>query len=603
MQKTSHKPRARGRLAALPQMPLDILFEIFRSMHPRDLLHVSRTTKVLRAVLMNKSSIWIWKDSYAAASDLPPIAEGMTVPQFVSLAYDRICHFCSTPGVTSIAWAARIRYCKKCMLNESNFVSESEMRRQEIPGRISHIYIYRTSFASVLPCIRIQVKRREQRIFPTASVDELVKAYQHDEVDSKTWEEKQQWIESKEAHNAEMNKHAVLCETWDSKRQAGRDDELQQVRDIRKAEIVRRLSDLGWSAEIDHLGLEVFGKHKLVRKTQPVSEKTWLQIKGPLLEYMEEVKTERLAKEKSDAIRSRYDLLVETYREYRLNKPFRTVLPNVGDIVTIKEVVRIIEDTPYDQDVTESDLRAVLDAIPQSYFEDWRKRCDAALVKVLNSVRRKKPATKADLKLATTVFKDKDGGSDLLYPHVLVSDEVTAVYGSIEPRDDDPSTLCRHRPWSAEHLGVSYRHIAKPLVLLAGLDPRKATAEDMDQMDLWFVCTNGLRWSRRCAMTWRYAVGLDERNLKFELLGGQGTMQARQHYTRQSIPYFRDRDSLCAHCEMRFSTSESLEDHLGKAHTLTTITKSDYVLDLAFDSGIIGSVYLPELSEVESGEA
>ncbi|TRM61401.1 hypothetical protein BD626DRAFT_460226 [Schizophyllum amplum] len=507
IQGKASRQRVRGRLAAFAEMPLDILYEILRYMHPRDLLQVSRTTKTLRSVLMSKSFIGIWNHSHTAY-DLPPVFSGMTVPQFVSLAYDRFCHFCSAPSVKSVIWNARVRCCKKCMSNEENFISEDDLVRcgNEIITRIMAHCDQSDSFYLIIPSTEMRDGRYYKRMFPTVFVRALYADYRRDDVEHQNGVEVRRWIADKQAQTKAIDDHAALCEVWDHKRRAGRDDELQAARDARKAEILRRLQDLGWADEIRHLNMTVFGEHELVRKPQPLSEKMWGRIQGPLVEYMKGVKTERLAQEKRVALCSRYDLLVEAYGEFRLTKPFRTVLPGIGDIVAIEAITRVIEDTPYDKDLPKSELRALLDAIPQSYFDDWREQCDAALVEVLNSSQRETPATKADLKLATTVFTPKDGSSDLSYPLVLVSNELTQCPVDREYGHDNVAAICRHTSWSSEYLKASDRQIVEQLVVLAGLDPKKATSEEMDELDPWYACMNHPDKGRYIAMTWRHAV-------------------------------------------------------------------------------------------------
>lgn len=590
------RQRVRGRLAALPEMPLDILYEIFRNMHPRDLLQASRTTKTLRSVLMSKSSIWIWKDSHAA-SDLPPVPPGMTVPQFVGLAYDRFCHFCSAPSVNSIIWIARVRCCRKCMLNEANFTPKDSLRysSNNIILQLMSVCSPTSSFFMIFPSFEISDRRYYKTVVPIASVLDLYADYERDGVRYQSEEEMSQWIAKRKAQVKASNEHAALCEAWDAERQAGRDEELQNARDVRKAEILRRLKELGWADEIRHLDLTVFGDHELVRKPQPLTERIWRRIQGPLLEYLEGVKTERLAQEKMAALCSRRDILVEAYREFRLAKPFRTVLPGLGDIVTIQEIARVIENTPYDQVLTKSDLRALLDAVPQSYFDDWRDRCDTALVGVLNSSRRKTSWTKADLKLATTVFAYKDGFSNLSYPLVLVSDDLTRLPWNTKLGHDSLAATCRETPWSSKFLRAPHRHIVKELVVLAGLDPKTATPEEMDELDPWYACLNHPIKGRPYAMTWRYALSLTERDLKFELLSKDDANQARSYV--EDVLGLLHVESMCVHCHARFAAStlaaSQLMEHLTDAHGRATYRKgTDYAL--SFDDGRYGGVaYLP----------
>ncbi|TRM56569.1 hypothetical protein BD626DRAFT_466220 [Schizophyllum amplum] len=585
VQMKASRQRVRGRLAALPEMPLDILYEILQNMHPRDLLQVSRTTKTLRSVLMSKSSIWIWNASHAA-SDLPPVPQGMTVPQFVSLAYDRFCHFCSAPSVNSIIWAARVRCCKKCMCSQENFIPEESLRTFNI--NIMTRILFLTAFYAILPSIKIRDGRYIRRLCPTVSVRALCADYSCDGMDQQGGEELRGWIAKKRAEQQIIDEHAALCEAWDAERQAGRDEELEAARYARKADILRRLQELGWADEIRRLGPNVLVNHKLVRKPQPLTDKIWQRIKGPLLEYLQDLKTERLAKARRTAFHLRHDVLVEAYRDFLLARPFRVIYPSIGDIAGITEVKRIIEDTPHDEKVTLLALRAILDAIPQSYFDEWRDRCDTALVEVLDSTRRETPATKADLTLATTVFTHNDDWSDLSYPLVLVSDDITRIPWTMDTHGDDFATMLRLKAWSAKQLKTSERQIAQRLVMLAGLDPKTATSEEMDELDPWYFCSSH---PNSMAMTWRRALRLTEPHLKFELLDKVDTTRARQIYAKHAI--LNNVATRCVRCGARFAKSTTLSTHLNEAHDLTTfIVKIDY--ELSFDDGRMGIVYVPD---------
>ncbi|KAL1698018.1 hypothetical protein EV121DRAFT_274712, partial [Schizophyllum commune] len=90
---TVSRSTKRGKLAALQQMPLDILFEIFSQVDAVTLFYISRTCRSLRNILLSRSSKWIWKSSYESApNDLPPLPEDIDIPKWLSLIFDRVCH-------------------------------------------------------------------------------------------------------------------------------------------------------------------------------------------------------------------------------------------------------------------------------------------------------------------------------------------------------------------------------------------------------------------------------------------------------------------------------------------------------------------------------
>jgi hypothetical protein len=103
-----------GRLSQLMNMPMDVLMEvrapflrqirciyssrhvnnaqIFGHLHPLDLLHLARTTKAFRRVLMHRSAISVWKTARATVPGLPDRPPEMSEPQWANLAFDPQCH-------------------------------------------------------------------------------------------------------------------------------------------------------------------------------------------------------------------------------------------------------------------------------------------------------------------------------------------------------------------------------------------------------------------------------------------------------------------------------------------------------------------------------
>ncbi|KDQ59952.1 hypothetical protein JAAARDRAFT_637505 [Jaapia argillacea MUCL 33604] len=83
----------RGKLAKLFDMPLDILFEIFGHLHPKDLLHLTWTSKAFHKILAHCSSKWLWKQARRNVENLPECPSYLTEPQYARLFFDPHCHY------------------------------------------------------------------------------------------------------------------------------------------------------------------------------------------------------------------------------------------------------------------------------------------------------------------------------------------------------------------------------------------------------------------------------------------------------------------------------------------------------------------------------
>ncbi|KAL1660198.1 hypothetical protein GGF50DRAFT_63695, partial [Schizophyllum commune] len=576
------RTRKQGKLAALPEMPLDVLYEIFSNMHPLDLLHVSQTTKMLRSVLMSRSSAWIWKKSYARATPaLPPVPADLNIPQFVRLAYNRTCHYCGASGARIVTWVIRAQACRKCLVKDNLFIEEFATWH-----RFPSFKSWNHQIGHFIPRVRTGLTRRSRYRYPKPSIDAFAAAFAADGVEKMDEDQEKAWLEPRAKQFAALDQHVSICKEWDEERQSDRSWELQAVRDVRKKNILQRLTELGWAEEVEKSGDKLCA-HKLVHKAQPLSEKVWNNVKDTFLVHIAELQTKRIAEEKEDAILNRCQALAKAYSEFLHTKPFTAILPTVGDIYTLHEFANLIEVTHYEEEIPQATYRALLDALPDSYFESWRENCNAALVNVLNSIPREgSPATRADLRLATTAFVTPNGHFSPLtqgYPHILASDQMTD--GQI--CGDRRQMTLRQRPWTATGLRVAVRHRARAeaVVALAGLDPKTATSDEMDALDPWFLCPSERRGyllssSRTRAVNWRGACSCDEESGNaaipaFELLGTEDTERVR---ARSLLSIDRWARSLqCAHCELRMRMMKELKDHLLEMHSIDCITQADYM--------------------------
>ena len=65
--------------------------QIFGHLKPLDLLHLARTTKDLRAILMKRSSISVWKQARSQFDNLPDCPDDLSEPQYAELSFGKAC--------------------------------------------------------------------------------------------------------------------------------------------------------------------------------------------------------------------------------------------------------------------------------------------------------------------------------------------------------------------------------------------------------------------------------------------------------------------------------------------------------------------------------
>ncbi|KAF5321667.1 hypothetical protein D9619_000073 [Psilocybe cf. subviscida] len=106
-------PSQEVRAHCLSEMPLDIMFEIFALLHPKDLVSLCMAGKALLSTLRSDyaQSIWI-KAREATRAPAPP--EDLTELQWAALIFKTSCMSCKGRDVKTIDFMLRRRLCTKC---------------------------------------------------------------------------------------------------------------------------------------------------------------------------------------------------------------------------------------------------------------------------------------------------------------------------------------------------------------------------------------------------------------------------------------------------------------------------------------------------------
>ena len=98
-----------GKLSALMTMPVDVFYEvgplkfdlqlplsnittkIAARLHPSDLIHLARASRVIRAHLMTKNASQVWKSARDNLR-LPPCPSDLSEPQYADLLFEKGCY-------------------------------------------------------------------------------------------------------------------------------------------------------------------------------------------------------------------------------------------------------------------------------------------------------------------------------------------------------------------------------------------------------------------------------------------------------------------------------------------------------------------------------
>ncbi|KAG7451970.1 uncharacterized protein BT62DRAFT_926167 [Guyanagaster necrorhizus] len=275
--KSSKPPtrRRKGVLTKVAETPLDVLFEIFQHLEPLDLLRLSRTTKDLRTLLLQRQSSFIWKSARENVKDLPPLPDDMIEPRYASLVFDNHCQNCFAP-TKLVQWQFRLRYCRICLYNSPDVTKDP----YELPDEMLQLvprFILNTNIGR---------RKRCETFYHTPSINALEECLCHgcdlwfDEIETSYWR---------------LVEHSDACEKWASDRAAEHADKLNSLRVARGDNVVERLAALGWGEEIKEMDNEtVLRRHKLVWQVKPLTDRIWSAIEPAMIELMESLKAKRL---------------------------------------------------------------------------------------------------------------------------------------------------------------------------------------------------------------------------------------------------------------------------------------------------------------------
>ncbi|KAI0739454.1 hypothetical protein C8Q80DRAFT_182975 [Daedaleopsis nitida] len=102
----------RGKLTQLMAMPLDVFLMIASHLHPSDLLHLSRSSKMCASILL-QGNRGVWNDAFKRIG-LPPCPEDLRGPVYAALVFDRSCFACGVNRSLRRDIATRTRFCNEC---------------------------------------------------------------------------------------------------------------------------------------------------------------------------------------------------------------------------------------------------------------------------------------------------------------------------------------------------------------------------------------------------------------------------------------------------------------------------------------------------------
>ncbi|KAF9267008.1 hypothetical protein L218DRAFT_895151 [Marasmius fiardii PR-910] len=478
--------RTRGKRGLLEKLakeaPLDILLEIFKHLEPRDVLHLSRTSKDFRGFLMRRSSSSIWREARENLPELPPLPFDLNEPQYASLLFDNHCYACLRSPCDNVIWRCRVRCHQNCTSQLFfDYYHYAEHHTDIGPSGISIV-------TEAIPHHYCKSGGRYSRgtCFPVTMFERLLSQYKEIRGDESAV---QAWRIQRRQDLELIKVHAGECHFWEMNRREKRQAEQNTLRNERREEIIKRLSASGWGPkELNH---RQFLSLPLFKPSKPVTERVWNNLEPQLVECLQVLKEKRLENERHKSLTSRYELLKSVF-DKKNEEDMLAVYPPLANLILDGTDLKVCDDmiwnTPHDQQLVEADfVEALQDFDIAGFAREWIKKKNQGLAELL---RNRELETYSPL---SVIFTCKSCGTSTWVPRIYMH----RCYGSRSHRQTtdwnrpgfDPICELRWYQWREDAFfpNITLTEPVKEMMTLCG-DAEPRSIEDLDQLDPLFEC-------------------------------------------------------------------------------------------------------------------
>ncbi|KAF9476664.1 hypothetical protein BDN70DRAFT_882129 [Pholiota conissans] len=492
-------PLRRGKksLSLLPNMPLDVLFEILGQLTPKDLLNVSRTNKLFHETLTSKSARTVWKDSLKGQG-VPECPSGLTEPRWTSLLFETTCECCGAKNVHKVDFYIRRRVCVKC--RRANLLTPNKIKK--------YFPTYHELLVNMLPFTDGPAggwagsRRTAKNYYWHSDVADLAlklgsRFHMITDCMPGAKDELEAFVMQAALLRLEIRTAGPGYQTWFDQAALEKSNENNEAKKNRFEAIRAKFHELGY----DPRDTERLEFYKECDQKAVLTDNIWKRVRPNLESMLVQIRDRRIAREIEIVMQARRDRLFERYLDYKATLPSLEwkYLPDLMELGK-KEPFKAIVDSKSLDDDEETDFD-----IPTSKYSEAiaeiHDELKAELVQKLSNAWGPGKTVPSDcLNLATSVFCCR--GTCGMRTFVVGTDDILSHNcGSYSPRSYHISgTQIRDfvvHPFS--------QAIAKSLVCCVGLDPDTTLSSEMDAKDLRFAC-NACTVESHLGYTWRTAL-------------------------------------------------------------------------------------------------
>ncbi|KAA1467018.1 hypothetical protein DENSPDRAFT_831972 [Dentipellis sp. KUC8613] len=566
-----------GRLKVMLDMPLDILYEVFSHLTPADLIHLARTSKSLRLLLLSRRSSFIWRSvrTQVPGPTVPNPPEDMSEPSWANLIFGGpFCSNCGKRGVNRIDFALRRRLCQAC-------VAEGLVTFQKIPTKLWGLFPVVPDMVPYTNSSRCGDRTIGKRYYWIQDLYNMHMRLEEWNSSNLTQEIICKYYDEEVRISREIVAGAQEFEEWTKDVSRWRITNANTMRLARRNEINQRCLAMGF----DRSDLDSFAFSMLpgVRSEKPLTKKAWSLMQLRLTSWLTDRMRSRVKNCRSEKVQAIFNSLVgslipsqhcylpsKNLSRYKLEalpcfQPLMQKDPreDIPDSVWVEAAHRHLEEAATsmrDKFIAMLPPGNYEAALPLKFISMYASTME------LQAARKGLGNFAGPLELAISVFISDVNGRR----NILIGRDLCNAWTSIIGFELTTDLYLKFYPRGS--------NIAATLVTLAGMDPEKTTTSAMDQRILFFRCnecssdTDG-NWVH----SWRYWVLAtpvhNHAPSQLEFVDRTKNDIALYEENTDAMDCFEGECACCNHCnhsENRSDAIWAIFQHLRSVHDLAS---------------------------------
>ncbi|KAH9895869.1 hypothetical protein C8Q73DRAFT_689832 [Cubamyces lactineus] len=364
-----------GKLASLMHLPMDIFYEVASNLHPLDLLHMARTSKYLRSIVLSRKCKFLWTASLSEIDGLPSCPTGMSEPAYVALVFGRLCLLCGAPRALWVDYAIRLRLCRACRIAHikpgTQILTDNELSTLagELSMAMAPCHVKNVNLAKLA---EVPFTHRESHLYYAPQLRDLLKSSVNALKDGDISQRHKLALcaDAVQMHKVRapppsfsnsyamtLGQHATALLEWELNASRTKSED-------RKARIITKLFDLGYTQD-DFPNSSEWSK--LVEQPTELTERVWKNIRPKLEALIAKERDREASMAFNQRAEARMAQIVPYYLDLaeQLPEPQRAMMPNAIDCTRLPSLVALSKRNNAHGDVSHKDFLALVPDVIQ----------------------------------------------------------------------------------------------------------------------------------------------------------------------------------------------------------------------------------------------